>query len=345
MNHGHGQQSRRWYKLCFVPTSSDSSDDSDTESVVIAPSTPTQTSTWQQSSPPYLPPSPPNPEPQINWSFPPPPPPPPSFFLLSPPLVRLQFQATNLEPQINRHSPPPPPPPPPFSLLSPPLVRSQFQATNPEPQTNWQSSQQPPPPSPPLERWDEMFPLMDNVSPSVIEQRHPEDDQSVCLRIPDSVINAIRRVRISELHERDKLSHCPICMEEFKLDDKACQLPCKHTYKFECILRWLNSNKTCPICRLRLDGWEGQGSSYNIGDDDDNNSLDLEPPILPPVIITNSLEDLLQFSPHSQVTEDVGGDNSADEAEYDSACDYLGDSYEDGEIVSSNYQSNRSSQI
>jgi len=108
-------------------------------------------------------------------------------------------------------------------------------------------------------------------------------------------------------------------MEEFRLGDRACQLPCNHTFKFDCILRWLNTSKTCPVCRLQLDGFEGQGSSYSILDDEE--SLDLEPQIPPQV--TNSLQNLFQSSLDSQVTEDDAGENS-DEAEYDSACDELG---------------------
>lgn len=66
-NNGQGQKSGRWYKLCFVPSSADSSDDSDTESVVIVPTTPIQTSTSEEPSPESPPHPPPPREPQINW--------------------------------------------------------------------------------------------------------------------------------------------------------------------------------------------------------------------------------------------------------------------------------------
>ncbi|CAK8537288.1 unnamed protein product [Lathyrus sativus] len=329
MNHGQSQQSTRWYRLCFMPTS-DSSDDSDTESVVIAPSTSTQTSTWQQ-------PSPPHPEPDINWLTLPSPPPPPFFTLLTP--LQRSSQMPSLSPPLS-----PPPNPEPqlnsnwyFQPVPHPLsLFTHLEAANSEPRINMQSLQPPlSPPPPPLSQDSRVtiYPFTDNVFPPLIDQVRPGINQSEFFRIPDSVINAIHMVTVSELHERDELSQCPICMEEFKLGDQACQLACNHRYKFECILRWLNNNTTCPVCRLQLEGFVGQDSCYNIndngGDDDDDDSLDLEPQIPPPQI-NIILEDLFQFSPLSQVTED-GADHNSDEGAYDSACDDLGDAHEDGE--------------
>ncbi|KAL5078694.1 hypothetical protein RYX36_007115 [Vicia faba] len=245
---------------------------------------------------------------------------------LSPPLS----PSPNPEPQHdwNWRTPPPPPPPPPF-LTTLALQRLHSQAANSEPRINTQSLQAPPPPPPlPPNIWDYFQNNVGRVQPGV--------NQSEFLRIPDNVIDAIQMVTISELHESDELSQCPICMEDFKLGDEACQLPCKHTYKFKCILRWLNSNTTCPVCRLQLEGFEGQGSCYNINDegnddDGDDDSLDLEPQIPPPPPpVIYSLEDLFQFSPHSQVAED-GADHNSDEGYYDSACDDLGDAHEDGQ--------------
>ncbi|XP_058772155.1 uncharacterized protein LOC131645991 [Vicia villosa] len=333
MNNGQSQQSTRWYKQCFMPTSGDSSDDSDTESVVIAPCTSTHTSIWQEPSPPH---SPPHPEPDIDW-LPLPPPPPPDIDRL----------------------PLPPPPPPPFLPLTPLQRSSQMPSLwqplspspNPVPQLNWNWRTPPPPPPPPVLLTTLALqppPPRNNGSPSVIEEVRPGVNQTEFLRIPDSVINAIQMVTISELHESDELSQCPICMEDFKLGDQACQLPCNHRYKFECILRWLNNNTTCPVCRLQLEGFVGEGSCYNINDDGDgdgdhdDDSLDLEPQIPPPEV-NISLEDLFQFSPRSHVTEN-GADHNSDEGDYDSACDDLGDAHEDGERFGNN-SSSRNSQI
>jgi hypothetical protein len=279
-----------------------------------------------QSQSSLSPPSP-NLEPEVNWysdsDYSPPPSPPQPSLRPSSPLVSLQFQAANQEPQINLRSSEPPPPP------SPP---------NPELQINWHSP--PPPPPRPFLPLPRTLPNLEPqinwystlTSPSVTRQDRPNNDKSEFLRIPDSVMNAIHMVTISELNLIDELSQCPICMEDFKLGDEACQLPCNHTFKFECILRWLNNSETCPVCRLQLNGFERQGSSHNIVDDDDDDSLDLEPQI-PSQVINNSLEDHFEFS-----EDGAAGDNS-DEAEYDSACDDLNDNW------FGNYQSNHSLQL
>ncbi|KAK7301331.1 hypothetical protein RJT34_12193 [Clitoria ternatea] len=278
VNRGHGQTTR-WYQLCFVPTSGDSSDDSDIESIVLPPSTPTSTSTPRQelhqpeSSPSTSsPPLPANPEPQIDWRFPPPPPL-PLHFLQSPPLRPLQTWATalDIELQHDRHQP--------------------------------------------------------------LGLNHVSDaDQGDCLQVSIDVTNAISRGRISELHETAKLSNCPICMEDFKVGGQACRLPCNHTYCSECILRWLDNNKTCPICRFQCDGWEGP-----YGSNSEPEILPPPPPPPPPpldVVLDHSPWDyFFPFdSPVSQGVENRASDDS-NVTDYDSACDELGDSHEDGDMV------------
>ncbi|KAI8800701.1 hypothetical protein BJ742DRAFT_840472 [Cladochytrium replicatum] len=41
---------------------------------------------------------------------------------------------------------------------------------------------------------------------------------------------------------------CPICVEPFE-NLVAKQLPCKHRFHGGCVVPWLNSHNTCPICR------------------------------------------------------------------------------------------------
>lgn len=49
-----------------------------------------------------------------------------------------------------------------------------------------------------------------------------------------------------------KQYQCTVCMEDFKLEEKATQLPCKHCFHQDCIKPWLNTQHTCPVCRLDL---------------------------------------------------------------------------------------------
>lgn len=43
---------------------------------------------------------------------------------------------------------------------------------------------------------------------------------------------------------------CPVCLEDFKEEDKGRVLPvCEHYFHMECVDLWLMSNSTCPVCR------------------------------------------------------------------------------------------------
>ncbi|XP_044947271.1 E3 ubiquitin-protein ligase ATL15-like [Hordeum vulgare subsp. vulgare] len=47
-------------------------------------------------------------------------------------------------------------------------------------------------------------------------------------------------------------SECPICLEEFKVGNEVCGLPCAHNFHVECIDQWLRLNVKCPRCRCSV---------------------------------------------------------------------------------------------
>ena len=59
---------------------------------------------------------------------------------------------------------------------------------------------------------------------------------------------------VAPLLERD----CAVCKESFKLNPEdpdelvVVTLPCKHPFHEGCILPWLKSSGTCPVCRFAL---------------------------------------------------------------------------------------------
>ncbi|KAF9245849.1 hypothetical protein BU15DRAFT_85520 [Melanogaster broomeanus] len=73
----------------------------------------------------------------------------------------------------------------------------------------------------------------------------------------DEIINNLPKevlIEGSPLLERD----CAVCKEQFKLDTEdpdelvVVTLPCKHPFHEGCILPWLKSSGTCPVCRYAL---------------------------------------------------------------------------------------------
>ncbi|KAK7275673.1 hypothetical protein RIF29_16794 [Crotalaria pallida] len=357
LNHGQGQ-SKRWYRQCFVPINSDSSDDSDTESVVVLPhtSTPTSTTTttWEEQlseSPPEL---------LFSIMLPPPPPPPSSIWdeELSPPLSLLPPPPPPPPSSIWDEEPLPPPPlpppsseglSPPPSLLLPPSPLPPF-----PPRSTWDEELSPPPsrllplpPPPPTtisSTWDEIFQSSPSLSLS------PPSPPPHPLFSPPIVVSStsmlrtttlfthqpsISMVKISELHEKDKDTKCPICMEEFKDGEQASKLPCNHTYCYECIHRWLNinNNKTCPVCRLHLDDWKLVGDT-SLDQQLQNHEAVRENHVSVHTNSSTAWEYFFPFLPDSQVAESSSaGGNSDIEGDYDSARDELVDAIENGDIV------------
>jgi len=46
-----------------------------------------------------------------------------------------------------------------------------------------------------------------------------------------------------------KTEWCSVCLEELVVDDECYTLPCHHCFHEKCILDWLHTNHTCPLCR------------------------------------------------------------------------------------------------
>ncbi|KAL0915785.1 hypothetical protein M5K25_013241 [Dendrobium thyrsiflorum] len=53
-----------------------------------------------------------------------------------------------------------------------------------------------------------------------------------------------------EGHEGEATPECPICISPFDEGEEISQLPsCGHSFHAACIVIWLNSHNSCPICR------------------------------------------------------------------------------------------------
>lgn len=45
---------------------------------------------------------------------------------------------------------------------------------------------------------------------------------------------------------------CPICGEDFHLNESALQLQCSHFFHDACVVPWLETKHNCPICRFEI---------------------------------------------------------------------------------------------
>lgn len=72
---------------------------------------------------------------------------------------------------------------------------------------------------------------------------------------PPAAAAAVRdlpRVIISSDHEKKGALVCAVCKDPLPVGAEARQLPCSHLYHPSCILPWLRTRNSCPVCRHEL---------------------------------------------------------------------------------------------
>lgn len=80
-----------------------------------------------------------------------------------------------------------------------------------------------------------------------------------------SYVNNLPRVVINKDHAKHDLA-CAICKDVLSIGTEVNQLPCKHLYHPSCILPWLSTRNSCPLCRYELptDDIEYEEGKQNI---------------------------------------------------------------------------------
>ena len=74
------------------------------------------------------------------------------------------------------------------------------------------------------------------------EQKTYERDDGVNLRGTPLVVT-------KELAAELNGNSCPICLEDFQVDDKAFHSDCHHYTHFNCLDEWVKYKPECPVCR------------------------------------------------------------------------------------------------
>lgn len=67
-----------------------------------------------------------------------------------------------------------------------------------------------------------------------------------------SFVNSLPRVVIGKEHVKHDELACAICKDALVPGTEVNQLPCSHLYHAGCILPWLSTRNSCPLCRYEL---------------------------------------------------------------------------------------------
>ncbi|XP_050382852.1 uncharacterized protein LOC126799654 [Argentina anserina] len=67
-----------------------------------------------------------------------------------------------------------------------------------------------------------------------------------------SFVNKLPLIHISKEHDKHDDLACAICKDLLTIGTEVNQLPCFHLYHPSCILPWLGTRNSCPLCRYEL---------------------------------------------------------------------------------------------
>ncbi|KAM7249686.1 hypothetical protein ACFE04_008326 [Oxalis oulophora] len=66
---------------------------------------------------------------------------------------------------------------------------------------------------------------------------------------------------------------CAICKDVLSIGSQVNQLPCLHLYHPCCILPWLSTRNSCPLCRYELPTDDDNNNNNNMHESDDDSSV------------------------------------------------------------------------
>uniref|UniRef100_A0A1J3F4L9 RING-type E3 ubiquitin transferase n=1 Tax=Noccaea caerulescens TaxID=107243 RepID=A0A1J3F4L9_NOCCA len=52
--------------------------------------------------------------------------------------------------------------------------------------------------------------------------------------------------------DRETIDECPICLEEYDIENPKLLTKCGHDYHLACILEWMERSEACPVCDKEL---------------------------------------------------------------------------------------------
>jgi hypothetical protein len=89
----------------------------------------------------------------------------------------------------------------------------------------------------------------DEIVTQILNQFDPTANTQ---RISEEDLQHLPRSKVSQQHV-DNESQCTTCMDQFNLNEEVGELGCHHIFHPDCIIPWLRSHNTCPVCRATID--------------------------------------------------------------------------------------------
>jgi E3 ubiquitin-protein ligase RNF115/126 len=92
-----------------------------------------------------------------------------------------------------------------------------------------------------------------------------------------SEIEKLKKYKVTQeiLNNIKNENVCPVCKDEFVIDDIIMDLPCEHYFHKDCIMPWLNEHDSCPVCRFELktddedyENWKKERNQENTNNND-----------------------------------------------------------------------------
>ena len=69
----------------------------------------------------------------------------------------------------------------------------------------------------------------------------------------NNIVDILEEIYISQdIIDKAEIKDCPICLEEYSIENKICYLPCFHFFHSECIKTWLKNSNKCPLCKVDI---------------------------------------------------------------------------------------------
>ena len=88
----------------------------------------------------------------------------------------------------------------------------------------------------------------DEIVTQILNQFDPNASQA---RITEEDLQHLPRIKVSQQHV-DNEAQCTTCMDTFNFGEDVAELTCHHIFHPDCIIPWLRSHNTCPICRQEV---------------------------------------------------------------------------------------------